>query len=278
MYSVLILTRDEAANIAECIASIPADDIIVLDSHSVDDTRTIAAAAGARVFERPFDNYAAQRNAALALPGIRYPWVLMLDADERMTPELHAEILENLGRVGTEIGMFRMRRQDIFLGRWLRRSSGYPTWFGRLLRLGAVRVEREINEEFVTTLGTGALQHHIVHHPFNRGLPYWFERHNRYSTMEAATLAAERLRPIAWSALVSRDPMARRKAAKQLIYRMPLRPLLIFAYLYLLRGGFRDGLPGLLFCRMRAVYEAMIDIKAAATAAEQRNVPRGRLP
>lgn len=270
MYSVLILTRDEELNIGDCIASIRSDDVVVLDSHSTDGTREIASAAGARVFERTFDNYAAQRNAALELPGLRYPWVLMLDADERVTPELHHEILDRLNCAGADIGMFRMRRQDIFLGRWLRRSSGYPTWFGRLLRLGAVHVEREINEEFCTSLRVGELHHHIVHYPFNRGLPYWFERHNRYSTMEAVVLAGERSRPIVWGALVSRDPVARRKAAKQLIYRVPMRPMLVFLYLYLIRAGFRDGLPGFLFCRMRAVYETMIDIKATASRAEHR--------
>lgn len=265
MYSVVILTRDEAVNIGDCIASIATDDVVVLDSHSIDDTCAIAIAAGARVFKRVFDNYASQRNAALDLPGYRHPWVLMLDADERMTPALHAEIVAQLATTGPDVGMFRMRRQDMFLGRWLRRSSGYPTWFGRLLRLGSVRVEREINEEFCTSLKIGELENHIVHFPFNRGIAYWFERHNRYSTMEALALTQERSRPIAWRDLLSRDPLARRKAAKQLAYRMPGRPRLIFLYLYVLRAGFRDGRPGLLFCRMRALYERMIDLKVSAT-------------
>lgn len=271
MYSVIILTRDEAVNIADCIASVPGDDIVVLDSLSTDDTRAIATAAGARVFERRFDNYAAQRNAALALPGFRHPWVLMLDADERLTPALHAEIVARLSTVGPEIGMFRMRRQDMFLGRWLRRSSGYPTWFGRLLRLGAVRVEREINEEFCTSLGVGELAGHLVHLPFNRGVGYWFERHNTYSSLEAEVLANERAEPIAWKDIFTRDPLRRRKAAKQVVYRLPARPTLIFLYLYVFRAGFRDGRAGYLFCRMRSLYEQMIDIKVAARkAATQR--------
>lgn len=264
MYSVVILTRNEAVNIGDCIASIPTDDIVVLDSHSTDDTCDIASAAGARISQRVFDNYAAQRNAALNLPGYRHSWVLMLDADERMTPELHAEIVARLATAGPDVGMFRMRRQDMFLGRWLQRSSGYPTWFGRLLRLGSVRVEREINEEFCTSLSIGELENHIVHFPFNRGIAYWFERHNSYSSMEALVLSQERSRPIAWRDLLSRDPLARRKAAKQLAYRMPGRPTLIFLYLYVLRAGFRDGRPGLLFCRMRALYERMIDLKVSA--------------
>ena len=263
MYSVAILTKDEAINIADCIASVPSDDIVVLDSHSTDATRSIATAAGARVFERKFDNYAGQRNAALSLP-FRYPWVLMLDADERMTPQLNAEIVSKLNTVVPSIGLFRMRRKDMFLDRWLRRSSGYPTWFARLMRVGSVQVTREINEEFFTPLLVAELQHHIIHFPFNRGLAYWFERHNHYSTMEADVLALERRRPIVWRNLFASDPLARRKAAKQLVYRMPARPLLIFLYLYIARRGFLDGKPGLLFCRMRSVYEEMINIKAAS--------------
>lgn len=263
MYSIIILTRNEAMNIGECISSAYSDDIVVLDSHSTDDTRAIALASGARVFQRSFDNYAAQRNAALALPGFRYPWALMLDADERLTPALHAEIIAELCKADPHIGMFRMRRQDRFLGRWLQRSSGYPTWFGRLLKIGAVRVEREINEEFLTDLAVGQLQNHIIHFPFNRGIEYWFDRHNRYSTMEAQSLINERLKPLAWRDLLSRDPLTRRKAAKQLAYRLPARPTLVFVYLYLIRGGFRDGRAGLLFCRMRATYEVMIDVKAS---------------
>ncbi|WP_404335690.1 glycosyltransferase family 2 protein [Sphingomonas sp. MMS12-HWE2-04] len=258
----MILTYNEFVNIADCIASIPSDDVVVFDSLSTDDTCIIALGAGARVLERPFDTYARQRNAALQLPIFKYPWVLMLDADERMTSALHDEIVARLERVGPETGMFRMRRQDIFLGRWLRRSSGYPTWFGRLMRCGAAHVERDINEEFRTELTIEELANHILHYPFNKGVDYWFERHNRYSSMEAEALERERLRRVAWRDILSRDPMMRRKAAKQLVYRMPMRPTLIFLYLYIARGGFLDGRAGFLFCRMRAVYESMIDIKS----------------
>lgn len=263
MYSVIILTRDEAINIADCIASQRSDDIIVLDSFSDDRTCAIAQEAGARVHQRRFDHYAGQRNAALALPDMRYRWALMVDADERMTNALHAEIMTVLRDVPQDVDLFRMRRKDMFLGRWIRRSSGYPTWFGRLVRLGSVRVEREINEEFHCEGIQRELREHLIHLPFNKGVDYWFERHNRYSSMEAVTLQGEAARPLAWRALMSRDPVRRRQAAKQLAYRMPCRPILVFLYLYVVRGGFRDGIAGYLFCRMRSLYEAMIDVKVS---------------
>ena len=92
-------------------------------------------------------------------------------------------------------------------------------------------------------------------------MDYWLERHNRYSTMEARTLQSERERPLSWSGLVSRDRVARRKNLKQLAYRLPGRPLLVFCYLYVLRLGLLDGRAGLTYCALRSFYEHMIDVK-----------------
>ena len=147
LYSVLILTKDEEINIADCLASVPKGvEVYVLDSISTDRTAEIAKLHGAKVHYRPFDNYAAQRNHGLQALTYSTQWVLMLDADERFSPKLHEEIQHWLRTSSLRYTLFRMRRQDIFMGRWLRRSSGYPTWFGRLMRIDAVRIEREINE------------------------------------------------------------------------------------------------------------------------------------
>jgi glycosyltransferase involved in cell wall biosynthesis len=262
LYSVLVLTKDEEINIAACLASVPSGvDTYVLDSYSTDRTVELARASGAQVIFRAFDNYAAQRNFGLHDIEYRARWVLMLDADERMAPELHAEIVRRLAAAGGNDTLFRMRRQDMFMGRWLRRSSGYPTWFGRLARIDAVRIEREINEEFVTCGNVGYIDGHLIHFPFNKGVSYWIERHNRYSTMEAVTLVQEARVGIRWRELFSRDPSIRRKWMKQIAYRMPCRPGLIFLYLFLIRGGLRDGRAGLAFCSLRFMYECMINAK-----------------
>jgi glycosyltransferase involved in cell wall biosynthesis len=261
-YSVLILTKDEEINIGDCLGSVPQGvDTYVLDSMSTDRTADIARALGATVFFRPFDNYAAQRNYGLQQISYRAEWVLMLDADERLTPELHEEILSRLATASAGDSLFRMRRKDMLMDRWLRRSSGYPTWFGRLARIGAVRVEREINEEFVTDGQVRYLQGHLIHHPFNKGVAYWIERHNRYSTMEATTLLQESRGDIRWSELFSSDPATRRKWLKQIAYRLPGRPALIFLYLYIVRGGCFDGMAGFNFCKLRFMYELMINAK-----------------
>jgi glycosyltransferase involved in cell wall biosynthesis len=260
--SVLILTYNEAVNIGACIESLPwRDDIHVLDSESSDETRRIAQGFGATVHTRAFINYADQRNFGLALP-FRHSWIVMLDADERMTPSLATEIEQHLMDAAPELAMMRVRRKDMFMGRWLRRSSGYPTWFARVMRRGRVRVEREINEEYVTDGRVATLSGHILHFPFSKGIDWWFERHNLYSTMEAERLRLERLsKGLSATDIFSNDPVRRRARLKQIFYRMPARPIVVFLYLYIIRLGFLDGRPGYSYAMMRVAYEIMIDTK-----------------
>ncbi len=147
--SVLILTLNEEANLPGCLDSLVwCDDVVVLDSFSTDRTVEIARERGVRVEQRRFENYASQRNSGLNSIRYRHTWVLMLDADERVPPELRDEMLAAVAAAPADAAMFLMRRRDHLFGRWIRRSSGYPTWFGRLVRVGRVRVERPINEEY----------------------------------------------------------------------------------------------------------------------------------
>jgi glycosyltransferase involved in cell wall biosynthesis len=271
--SVLILTLNEEINLAACLDSCSwCDDIVVLDSFSKDRTCEIASGKGARVVQRHFDSYAAQRNAALTEVQYKHPWVLMVDADERTPDELVTEMAHVIANADPDTVLFRMRRKDFFLGRWLRRSSGYPTWFGRLMRLGRTHVERDVNEEYIADGKTANLAAHLHHYPFNKGIAYWYERHNRYSTMEA--LAKLRMRaPLSMRSLLSTDPIERRRALKQLAYRLPLRPTVVFLYLYIVRLGFLDGRAGLAFSRMRASYELQIDLKVMEAERRQRGAP-----
>jgi glycosyltransferase involved in cell wall biosynthesis len=273
MISVVILTRDEEATLSECLDSVHwCNDIVVFDSFSTDQTVAVARARGVRIVQRKFDGYASQRNAALELD-FKHRWVLMLDADERVPADLHQEMQTRLETATATETLFRMRRKDFFLGRWLKRSSGYPTWFGRLMRIGHVRVERDINEEYHTAGQVGSLQSHLHHYPFAKGIQFWIERHNRYSTMEATALAAERARPISFSGLFASDPVVRRKVAKQVLYRLPFRPVIVLGYLLFIRGGLLDGRPGISFAVLRAMYEHMIDLKTAELRRHQRGLP-----
>jgi len=274
MISVLILTLNEEINLPGCLDSVRwCDDIVVYDSYSADRTVEIARAAGARVFQRSFDNYANQRNAAFSQVKYKHPWLLMLDADERSTLAVEREIrgIADSGKQSTTL--YHIRRKDMFFGKWLQRSSGYPTWFGRFFRVGRVRVEREINEEYHTDGKIGHLQEHLIHYPFNKGVSYWFERHNGYSSMEAKTLVQEVRKPLDLKKVFSSDPTIRRKILKQTAYRMPGRPFLVFCYLYLLRMGFLDGRAGLTYCILRCIYEYMIDIKVKELQRREKGIP-----
>ena len=261
--SVVILTLDEERNLPGALASLRGlcDDVVVFDSFSSDRTCDIAREAGARVVQRRFDDYASQRRVALTDVKYKHEWVLMLDADERVEASLWEEMGRRVAGVALDCALFRMRRKDHFMGKWIKHSSGYPTWFGRLVRPGRVRVERSVNEEYTAEGSVGYLEGHLLHYPFERGLAHWIDRHNRYSTMEAAIVAQEGSARPRFGDLLSRDPTFRRKALKSLGYLMPLRPVVVFLYLYILRGGFLDGGPGLHFCALRGVYEFFIDLK-----------------
>jgi glycosyltransferase involved in cell wall biosynthesis len=272
--SVLILTLNEEINLADCIDSCAwCDDIVVFDSFSTDRTCEIAAGKAVRLVQRQFDNYAAQRNAALAQVRYKHPWVLMVDADERTPMDLVQEMTTAVVAADSDTVLFRMRRKDYFLGRWLRRSSGYPSWFGRLVRLGRVRVEREVNEEYIADGKIGHLKSHLHHYPFNRGIAYWYERHNRYSNMEALAKVEANASRLSLGTLFRGDPINRRRAMKRLVYRLPMRPSIWFLYLYVLRMGFLDGRAGLAFSRMRASYETMIDVKVLEFERRRRGEP-----
>ena len=260
-FSLLILTHNEEVSLPGCLMSVAwADDIVVFDSYSTDRTVAIARAAGARVLQRHFDDYASQRNAALSAT-FKYPWVYMIDADERIPEDLHRELEERTTHAPPDVNVFMLRRKDMLWGRWIRRSSFYPTWSPRLVRVGAVSFVRAVNEELHWNGRPGRLDGHFIHLPFEKGLAFWVERHNRYSAMEARVIIQEEKTPLRWATLFSVDPVVRRRGCKQIVYRLSGRPLVVFLYLYVFRMGFLDGAPGLLYARLRSLYEYMIDVK-----------------
>jgi glycosyltransferase involved in cell wall biosynthesis len=272
--SVLILTLNEEANLGTCLDSVSwCDDVVVLDSFSSDQTVQVAQSRGVRVLQRQFDDYASQRNFGLKEVAYKYPWVLMLDADERVPEDLCREIHKALASVPDATTLCFVRRKDYLFGRWIKRSSGYPTWFGRLARLGRVWVERPVNEEYHTDGQVAHLDAHIDHFPFNKGFSAWVIKHDRYSSMEAAVFVQQPPRLPRLKELLNFDSASRRRATKQLLYSFPARPVLVFAGLYLLRGGILDGRAGLTFSLLRAWYEYMIDCKIRENRRRSANLP-----
>jgi glycosyltransferase involved in cell wall biosynthesis len=272
--SVLILTLDEEVNIGGCLESVAwSDDVVVLDSFSKDRTVEIASAHGARVIQRAFDNYANQRNFGLKDIQYQNPWLLLLDADERVPEDMRAEIFEAVRTAEQGVTLYRLRGKNHLFGRWIRGSSGYPTWFARLARVGHVWFERTINEELHTDGTAKQLRSHFHHYPFNKGFSAWVAKHDRYSSMEAELLAQKLAIRWKWRDLLSGDVGARRRAAKAVMYRLPARPVAVFFALYFLRGGIFDGRAGLTYSLLRAWYEYMIDCKCAELRRRARGLP-----
>lgn len=261
MISAVILTYNEETILDQCLTALDfVDHIIVFDSFSTDGTLEIAKKHKATIIQRPFDNYAAQRNAALQSVPDTCDWIVMVDADEIITKALKQEILKATTNTDA-ITMYRVRRKDMFQDKWIKQSSGYPTWFPRVFKKGCVTVAREINEEYNTTGKEGVLQEHLIHYPFNKGLTWWFDKHNRYSKMEAEKMLQEVKEPLQLTNLFSKDPIIKRKTQKRLSYHLPFRPQLIFFAFYIVKGGFLNGKAGYTFCKLRFIYETMIDLK-----------------
>jgi glycosyltransferase involved in cell wall biosynthesis len=263
MISVLILTKNEEANLPLCLESVRSwcDDVVVLDSGSTDRTVAIAEAAGCRVFHQAWGGEALQRAHSLTLP-FKYPWVYNPDADEVCAPGMIDEMKAIAADPSAPHAAYRVRFRVHFMGKWIRFSSMYPTWVVRLFRPGKVSFEREINLRYVIDGTTGSLESHFVHYSFNKGLAAWVDKHNDYSSKEAKeslkSLAGDRVN---WGAIVRGPSVERRRALKELSFRMPFRPTLRFLYMYFARFGILDGIPGYHYCRLLAIYEYLIVLK-----------------
>jgi glycosyltransferase involved in cell wall biosynthesis len=264
MISILILTKNEQLDLPLCLESVSwSDDIVVFDSCSTDNTQQIAQSFGARVVERPFDNWSSHQNWGLSNISFKYSWVFYIDADERLTPEASFEIQAAVTNTSAKYVAFRIRRRDFFYGHELKYVQTSP-WYIRLLSPKYVHYERLVNPVTVVDGPVGDLLHHLDHYPFSKGLTHWFARHNSYSTFEAQQILMNRasLEPFSLrAAFFEHDFNRRRFHQKELFYRLPARPLVKFFLLYVLKRGFLDGRPGLTYAVLQSIYEAMIVLK-----------------
>jgi glycosyltransferase involved in cell wall biosynthesis len=260
--SVLILTFNEEQDLPVCLESVAwCDDVHVFDSGSTDATRQIAEAHGAQVTTHRFSGYASQRNAALHLP-FRHSWVLVLDADERPTPELSAELPRAIAAAPAATAAFRLRRRDFLWETWLKHAQMSP-FYVRLIRVGHARYTREINEVVEIDGDVGDLTAPLDHFPFSKGITHWVAKHNAYSTREAElTVTGEAVADASLrQALFGPDFHARRRAQKALFYRLPARPFLKAVYMLLIRGAIFDGRAGIMYTCLQSFYEYLIVTK-----------------
>jgi glycosyltransferase involved in cell wall biosynthesis len=263
MLSIYILTYNEELDIATCIESaMLSDDIIVVDSCSSDRTVEKAKKYPVRVVQHAFESHGKQRTWMLESIAPKYEWVYILEADERMTPELFAESLEAMNNPDY-IGYYVAERV-MFMDRWIRYSTQYPRYQLRLFRHGKVwfddygHTEREVCDG-----ATSFLKETYPHYTCSKGLNRWIEKHNRYSTDEAQeTLYQLEHGNVRWGSLFfGKSEVEKRRALKDLSLRLPARPLLRFFYMYFILGGCLDGRAGTAWCTLQAFYEYLILLK-----------------
>jgi glycosyltransferase involved in cell wall biosynthesis len=248
--SVTIITKDEAANIEACLRSVSwADERIVVDCGSRDETVSLAERMGARVVRRDWPGYAAQKNVASAEAA--HDWVLSIDADERVTPELAAEIRARLATPPTEAG-FRIPRVTFHLGRWIRTTDWYPDPQLRLYDRRRARWQaRRVHESVAADGPVGRLSSELQHYAY-RDIAHHHATMDRYTTLAADELF----------------DAGRRAGLLDLVVHPPAA----FLRNYVLRRGVLDGAPGLIISAMNAHYVflkfAKLWARARAAAAD----------
>jgi glycosyltransferase involved in cell wall biosynthesis len=270
--SILIPAKNERVNIRACLESCRfAAEVVVVDSGSTDGTREIATELGARVVDFKWDaRFPKKKNWALANIPWQHEWVFILDADERITPELAAELRTVAAQ--PDCDGYYVNRRFWFLDGWLYHCGYYPSWNLRFFRHRLGRYEQlpglgdtgsgdnEVHEHVILEGRSGRLRHEMEHHAFPT-VDIWVEKHNRYSNWEAKLLVSGEGSAAAADARI--DPeLARRRRAKRLAARLPFRPTLRFFYHYIVRAGFLDGYRGFVFCRLMAFYEFLSVTKA----------------
>jgi glycosyltransferase involved in cell wall biosynthesis len=268
--SVLVPVKNEAANLSDCLASVSfAQEIVVVDSASTDATQAIAEAAGARVVQFVWNGkLPRKKNWALENVSWQHEWVLIIDADERITPKLEAEIREAIRR--PDVDGFYLNRRFWFLDGWINHCGYFPSWNLRLFRHRLGRYEQieiadnipsgdnEVHEHVLLNGRAEYLSSPMEHYAFP-DIATFLEKHDHYSSWEAAASAklnatdGKSLRPA-----LSGTTLERKRWLRKLAKAAPFRPILRFIYHYVWRQGFRDGYRGWVLCKLLARYERMI--------------------
>jgi cellulose synthase/poly-beta-1,6-N-acetylglucosamine synthase-like glycosyltransferase len=220
--SAVLITRNAASVLEPCLDSLAfADEIVVVDSGSSDATAAIAAGKGARVVQKEWLGFGRQRQ--FAVEQASHDWVLCVDADERVTPELGRSIRSALA--APESPVYRMARRNRFFGRWLAHGEGYPDWSARLFnRMNARWSDDLVHEKVLFAVTPGTLRGDLLHEPPG-GLGAWMERQNQMTSLAARQAFEE--------------------GHHANVLHLFLSPAVRFLKVYVLRLGVLDGLPGL---------------------------------
>lgn len=280
--SVIIPAKNEEANLPACLASLQqADEIFVVDSQSTDKSAEIATSYGANVVQFHFNGrWPKKKNWSLDNLPFRNEWILIVDCDERITPELWDEIAVSIQNdqqsdQQSQFDGFYLNRRVFFMGKWIRHGGKYPDWNLRLFKHKLGRYENlnteeirntgdnEVHEHVILKGEVGYLKNDMLHEDF-RDLFHWLERHNRYSNWEARVyynILTGKDDDGTIGASLFGDAVQRKRFLKKIWVRLPFKPLLRFILFYIIQRGFKDGKAGYIYARLLSQYEYQIGVK-----------------
>ncbi len=273
--SVLIPAKNEQVNLPACLASVAvADEVFVVDSQSSDKSEEIIKSYGANLVQFHFNGrWPKKKNWSLENLTFRNEWVLIVDCDERITPELWSEIAQAIE--DDEHDGYYLNRRVFFLGKWIRHGGKYPDWNLRLFKHAKGRYENlntedipntgdnEVHEHVILPGKVGYLKNDMLHEDF-RDLFHWLERHNRYSNWEARVylnILTGKNDSGTISANLFGDAVQRKRFLKKIWVRLPFKPLLRFILFYIIQRGFLDGKAGYTYACLLSQYEYQIGVK-----------------
>ncbi|MDA8174375.1 MAG: glycosyltransferase family 2 protein [Nitrospiraceae bacterium] len=271
LLSVIVLTHNEEQNLGDCLASMGAlcDAKFVVDSYSSDKTLEVARSNGAQVVQHQFENYSKQYNWALENLPIRTKWVMRMDADERLTPELLAELSSVLPSLPDNVTGLYVKRRVHFMGRWIRHGGYYPVWLLRIWRTGQGCIEERWMDEHVRiTGGENLFLKNDIYEENVKNLHWWIGKHNGYATREAIDLLGlqsgvpecNKVKP----KLLGTQEQRKRWLKENAYKKIPLfaRPFFYFIYRYFFKFGFMDGKEGLIWHFLQGFwYRFLVDAK-----------------
>lgn len=235
--TAVILAKNEEGGLPNCLKSISwVDEIILVDDYSVDKTAEIAKKVGARILKRKLDNFGSQRNFALSK--VKTPWVLFIDPDEEVTPELAEEIRQAV-QSGKFDG-FRFPRKNIIFDKWIKHSGWYPDWQTHLFKTAKGRYIGKVHEQVEVKGRIGELKNHLIHHNY-QSISQYLEKMFRYTSLEAENQISQGYRFL-WSDLI-------RKPLSELLRR------------FFAEEGYKDGVHGLALSVLQAFSELVVYLK-----------------
>jgi glycosyltransferase involved in cell wall biosynthesis len=276
--SVLILARNEERNLEDCLKTLTGwcRDIHLVDSFSTDATVPIAESYHVQVHRHAFEGHTKQRTWALKNVPFENEWLLALDADHRVTPELRDELIRTFASPPQGVDGFYVKRRQIFRGRWLRHGGYYPKYMLKIIRRDkAFLDDLEFDYRFYVEGPTAHLKHDILEANRNEdSIAFFVEKHNRFATEQAVEELKRRREAVDYLVPASffGNPDQRTLRLKKIWYGLPLylRPFLLFFYRYFLRLGFLDGKEGFIFFFLQSFwFRLLVDIRIEELRAEQ---------